>query len=89
VAQRQGLGDSVAQFNWTVPPLVSEAVSRPVLLSNRPLEAPLTAAAAIAAVVIMLLAVGAWVAGRRPIRPPAPAEVPGEPSESRALEEAT
>jgi copper transport protein len=43
VVRRRGLEDSVAQFDWIVAP---PGETRPVVISKRPIEAPLTIAAA-------------------------------------------
>jgi hypothetical protein len=44
VIRRQGLEDTVAQFDWSVPP--SEALPPPII-SDRPWEKPLTTVAAL------------------------------------------
>lgn len=64
VARRPGLGESVAQFNWTVPPLAPAVPQRPLLISNRPLRGPLTAAAAVAALLSPLPLAAIWWARR-------------------------
>jgi hypothetical protein len=51
VVRRAGMEDSVARFEWTVPPAGSD---EPAVISNRPWEPALTLAAAI----LLLLVIG-------------------------------
>jgi len=71
VARRQGLPDSIASFDWTVPALAPETPSRAVLISNRPLRAPLTTAAVMSGILLMMMTASTWAARRLPLRPPA------------------
>jgi copper transport protein len=61
VVRRAGLKDSVAVFNWTVAPI---GPARPVIISNRPLEALLTGAAAAIILVVFLFIAGMQLARR-------------------------
>ncbi len=61
VVRRQGLEDSVARFTWLVAPA---GPARPVIISKRPLEPTLTAAAGILGLGLMLAA-GLWLGRRR------------------------
>ena len=56
--RRQGLEDSVARFNWIVAPA---GESRPVVISKRPIEVPLTIAAAGLLLTLLLVVVGLWL----------------------------
>ena len=59
VVRRRGLEDSVARFHWTVAP---PGEGRPVVLSNRPWESPLTVAAAGMILALLLVTAGVWLA---------------------------
>lgn len=89
IAHRQELPSSNASFDWTVAPLVPEA-PRHIVISDRPLRSPLTAAAGIAAAAVSLAAAAAWGVSRVPLRtPPARQLDPRhDPSSPRALKEA-
>ena len=62
VVRRKGLEDSKASFQWTV---VAPSVSRPVVVSNRPLEPILTRVAALWLACLAGLAVLAKIKGAR------------------------
>jgi len=57
VVRRRGIEDTVAQFNWVVAP---PGKARPVIISNHSLESPLTIAAALSLMMLVLITV-AWV----------------------------
>jgi len=58
VVRRQGFEDSAARFNWMVAP---PGESRPVIVSKRPIEAPLTMVAAGTILVVLLVTAGVWL----------------------------
>jgi|GEM_PF-156913 len=59
VVRRKGIEDSTASFKWTVAPV---SISRPVVVSNRPIGGVLTWAGALLLAGVMLAAAGlAWL----------------------------
>lgn len=58
VVRRKGIEDSVAPFDWTVPP---PGPSRRAILSSRPLEPLLTVVAALIILLIPSVMAGAWL----------------------------
>ena len=58
VVRRKGVQDSVAHFDWIVPP---PGPSRPRLLSDRPLEPLLTVVAALLLLSTSLIVAGVWM----------------------------
>jgi copper transport protein len=64
VVRRNGLEDSLAEFDWRVDPLTPSVPPRPTLISNAPLESPLTW---LAVGVLIVTGIGAsiFVGGQR------------------------
>ena len=70
VVRRSGLEDSVADFAWQVEALPINVQSRPVVVSNAPLESVLTALAVLLAVCLLGIGSAAyWLRRRNPSRP--------------------
>lgn len=65
VIRRLGLEDSVARFDWIVPPLYS----RPTLVSKARLESALTVAAALLLGFVAATTATAWALNRKRLRP--------------------
>ena len=62
VVRRQGVEDTIAQFDWIVAP---PGALRPVVISKAPLASVLTGAAAGTMVTVLLLAILAWPGWRQ------------------------